>query len=165
MVEISTSLPLKEKDDVRAATCRSFRRDSESSSSSLMPSEKYSCSLSPLMFTKGSTAIEYGGGVNVGAVVSTLDAVPEEAEGAAMCFEIQNLSKTKYASARITTVPITATAKFAPRAAQPIRLIAGAAADSPLAGARMAIDVSGDSRRCTRSTKAGGVSPPGRRVH
>ena len=109
--------------------------------------------LPPLMFTKGSTAIECGGGVNVRAVVSTLGAVPEEAEGAAMCFEIQNQSKTKYASARITTVPITATAKFAPRAAQPIRLIAGAAADSPPAGARMAVDVSGDSRRCTRSMR------------
>ena len=54
----STSLPLKENADVRAATLRALIRDSAFSSSSAMPSEKYSCSGSLLMLTKGSTAIE-----------------------------------------------------------------------------------------------------------
>src|SRR5258705_8962995 len=52
------SLPLNENDDVRAVTCNCGIFASRLSSSSEMPSEKYSCSLSLLMFTNGSTAIE-----------------------------------------------------------------------------------------------------------
>src|SRR5215467_3304154 len=58
-----TSLPLKEKDEVRAVTCSSLMRARELRISSVSPSEKYSCSLSPLMFTNGNTAIECGGGL------------------------------------------------------------------------------------------------------
>ena len=55
---MSTSLPLNENDEVRAITrsCGIFA--SRFSSSSEMPSEKYSWSLSELMFTNGSTATE-----------------------------------------------------------------------------------------------------------
>src|ERR1700729_186582 len=110
-------------------------RASEFRSSSVSPSEKYSWSLSPLMFAKGSTAIECGGGVN--------------AVDAAKGFEIQNLSATKYAS-------IARTPDFALRGARAGSLRPGAAPDTAL---------NGDSRRLIRSTNAGGVSPPGRRVH
>src|SRR4029077_1340883 len=63
-VAMSGCSPWNEKDEVRAATCSSLIRESELSSSSVSPSEKYSCSLSPLRFTNGSTAIECGGGLN-----------------------------------------------------------------------------------------------------
>ena len=52
---------------MRAATCSSLISASELSSSSVSPSEKYSCSLSPLRFTNGSTAIECGGGLKAAA--------------------------------------------------------------------------------------------------
>src|SRR5262249_10883088 len=52
------SLPLKENDEVRAATRRDGFLARALSSSSASPSEKYSLSASPLMFTKGRTAIE-----------------------------------------------------------------------------------------------------------
>ena len=55
---MSTSLPLNENDEVRAMTRSSGTCARRLSSSSEMPSAKYSCSLSALMFTKGSTAIE-----------------------------------------------------------------------------------------------------------
>ena len=58
MVLMSASLPLNEKDDVRAETCSSLIRARELSISSVNPSEKYSCSLSPLIFTNGNTATE-----------------------------------------------------------------------------------------------------------
>src|SRR5882762_8785407 len=61
-VTMSGCSPWNENDDVRAATRSSLIRVSELRSSSVRPSEKYSCSLSPLKFTNGSTAIEYGGG-------------------------------------------------------------------------------------------------------
>src|SRR5262249_50059359 len=53
---------LNEKEEVRAATCSPSMWDKELSSSSVSPSEKYSCSLSPLIFTNGRTATECGGG-------------------------------------------------------------------------------------------------------
>ena len=62
MVLILTSLPLNENAEVRAATWSSLISLRELSSSSVRPSEKYYCSLSRLIFTKGSTAIECGGG-------------------------------------------------------------------------------------------------------
>src|ERR1700722_19220739 len=62
MVPMSVSLPLNENAEVRAATWSSLTSVRELSSSSVSPSEKYSCSLSPLMLTNGSTAIECGGG-------------------------------------------------------------------------------------------------------
>src|SRR5215472_3747436 len=52
---------LKENDEARAATCRPLIWVSEWSSSSVRPSEKYSCSLSPLRFTNGNTAMKGGG--------------------------------------------------------------------------------------------------------
>jgi hypothetical protein len=58
MVATSTSFPLNEKDDVRAMTRSWGICASRLSSSSERPSEKYSCSLSELMLTSGSTAID-----------------------------------------------------------------------------------------------------------
>src|SRR5215472_691305 len=55
---------LNENEEVRPATCSPSISASELSSSSVSPSEKYSCSLSPLRFTNGKTAIECGGGAN-----------------------------------------------------------------------------------------------------
>jgi hypothetical protein len=52
------SLPLNANDDVRAVTCNCGIFASRFSSSSEMPSEKYSFDFSSLMFTNGSTAIE-----------------------------------------------------------------------------------------------------------
>src|ERR1700741_4380723 len=76
---------------------------SELSSSSVSPSEKYSCSLSPLKLTNGSTAMECGGGLKaaalpaIGAVCGKVSAAG--GPGRAVCFESQNLSATKYAQA------------------------------------------------------------------
>src|SRR6516165_11763175 len=61
-VAISGCTPWNENDEVRAATCSSLMRDSELSSSSVSPSLKYAWLASPLIFTKGNTAIECGGG-------------------------------------------------------------------------------------------------------
>src|SRR5882762_6491829 len=63
-----------EREEVRAATCNSLISASELSSSSVSPSEKYSCSLSPLRFAKGSTAIECGGGLNAAVAAGTAGA-------------------------------------------------------------------------------------------
>src|ERR1700722_16916539 len=98
------------------------------------------------MFTNGSTATECGGGL--------------KALDVARCFEIQNLSATKYASAAKTTATIASRTGFDLREARTGSLSPGAAPDTALNG-----DSSGDSRRLIRSTKAGGVSPSGRRVH
>jgi hypothetical protein len=61
------------------------------------------------MFTNGNTAIECGGGVKAGASVGAAVAgVPVLTVGDAVtCFEIQNLSATKYASAAKTTATVT----------------------------------------------------------
>src|SRR5579863_3815203 len=139
IVAMSVSLPLNENAEVRAATCNSLISASELSSSSVSPSEKYSCSLSPLRFTNGSTAIECGGGAKAVA-----DGVK--------CFEIQ-----KYAdAAKTTTATIASSTGFDRQVARTGSLIAGVAPDTALNG-----DSSGDSRRFIRSTKAGGVSPAG----
>src|SRR6516164_1240122 len=53
---------LNEKDEARAATRSPSISTRELMSSSVRPSEKYSWSLSPLMLTNGSTAMEGGGG-------------------------------------------------------------------------------------------------------
>src|ERR1700721_278649 len=68
IVPMSVFVPLNENAEVRAATCNSLISESELSSSSVSPSEKYSCSLSPLMFTNGSTAIEWTGGAKAAAL-------------------------------------------------------------------------------------------------
>ena len=57
-VRRSSFLPLNWNDDVRAATRSPGIRTRWFKSSSDSPSEKYSCSLSELMFTKGITAME-----------------------------------------------------------------------------------------------------------
>src|SRR5271156_4233210 len=100
---MSVSLPLNENAEVRAATCSSLISASELSSSSVSPSEKYSCSLSPLRFTNGNTAIECGGGLKLGAAGSAvaLDAMSPAA--APECLETQSLSATRNANAAETT--------------------------------------------------------------
>src|SRR6266403_1711671 len=55
---MSTVLPLYVNDEFRAITNKDFNRDKEVMMSSAIPSAKYSCSGSPLMFVNGSTAIE-----------------------------------------------------------------------------------------------------------
>src|SRR6516164_2104510 len=110
MVPISVSLPLNEKADVRAATCSSLMRERSLSSSSESPSEKYSCSLSPLMFTKGSTAIECGGGLKAAAVAGAAATVCAGSAaggvGGGACRETENLSTAMYATATATSAPI-----------------------------------------------------------
>ena len=54
----STGLPLYMKLELRAITNSHLMRDNPVVMSSTIPSAKYSCSGSPLMFWKGSTAIE-----------------------------------------------------------------------------------------------------------
>ncbi len=54
---MSTSFPLNEKAEVREVTCSFGFFASTFSSSSVNPSEKYSCSLSVLRFVNGKTAI------------------------------------------------------------------------------------------------------------
>src|ERR1700689_4509554 len=97
------------------------------------------------MFAKGSTAIECGGGLKADA---------------ARGFEIQNLSATMYASVARMTQTIASRTGFDLREPRTGSLSPGAAPDTAFNG-----DSSGDSRRLIRSTKAGGVSRPGRRVH
>src|SRR5262249_54437620 len=58
ILRTSSALPLKAKEEVRAATVSAGTWASMSSSVSERPSEKYSLSLSALMLTKGSTAID-----------------------------------------------------------------------------------------------------------
>src|SRR5215469_4116836 len=94
-VAMSGCSPWNEKDEVGAATCSWLIRDSELSSSSVRPSEKYCCSLSPLMLMNGSTAMECGGGVK--AAGDALAGAAGGVGGDAGCLEIQNLSATKYA--------------------------------------------------------------------
>src|SRR5579872_7626334 len=73
---------LNEKDEVRAATCNPSMCVRELSSSSVSPSEKYSCSLSPLKLTNGNTAMECGGGLNATALVdATLTGRPDCEDG------------------------------------------------------------------------------------
>jgi hypothetical protein len=55
---MSTARPLKVKLELRAMTNNDLNRESAVMISSTMPSAKYSCSGSPLMFWNGSTAIE-----------------------------------------------------------------------------------------------------------
>ena len=55
---MSGRCPLKEKDELRATTNKLGIFDKSVIKSSAIPSEKYSCSGSPLMLSKGSTAIE-----------------------------------------------------------------------------------------------------------
>ena len=68
-------------------------RARELSNSSDRPSEKYSCSLSPLMFTNGSTAMECGGGPKAAGAV--LAGAAGAVGGDAWYFENQNLSMPK----------------------------------------------------------------------
>src|ERR1700758_1433636 len=95
---MSVLVPLNEKEEVRAATCSSLISARELSSSSVRPSEKYSWSLSPLMFTNGSTAIECGGGLKA-AGGAPGDDVAFDVARAAAGFEIHGLLMSRYASA------------------------------------------------------------------
>src|SRR5271165_4692186 len=52
-----TALPLYMNEELRAITKNQRSLDSAVMTSSLIPSEKYSCSGSPLMLVKGSTAM------------------------------------------------------------------------------------------------------------
>src|SRR5207302_5518191 len=120
---------LNENEEVRAATCNPLISASELSSSSVSPSEKYSCSLSPLRFTNGSTAIECGGG---------LKAVPDGVK----CFEIQ-----KYPGpAKTTTTTIASSTGLDRQVARTGSLSPGAAPDTALNS-----DSSGDNRQIGRA--------------
>src|SRR6266446_8226049 len=56
---MSSFLPLKANDDVRALTCNPVIFESALINSSLTPSLRYSSFLSALMFTNGSTAMDF----------------------------------------------------------------------------------------------------------
>src|SRR5215469_16747736 len=100
-----------ENEEVRAATCSPLILESELSSSSVSPSEKYSCSLSPLIFTNGSTAMECGGGLK--AAGNAGDDVAPDVAGSAACFEIHGLLMSRYASAAtISTATTTGRARL-----------------------------------------------------
>src|SRR5580700_6968905 len=135
-------------------------RAKELSNSSVIPSEKYSWLASPLRFTNGSTAIECGGGskaaVAPGSAVARDAVFPADVPG---CLKTQDLPATRNASATKTTTT-TITTGVGLRRARTGSLIARAAPDTALRA-----ESCGDNRRFIRSTKAGGVSPPGRRVH
>src|ERR1700691_6669585 len=119
--------PWNENEDVRAATCSSLIRESELSSSSVSPSEKYSCSLSPLMFTNGSTAMECGGGLKAAAPGSAVVRDAVSPAGVLGCLETQNLSAIRYASAAQTTMPTATVIPSAGFALRGSRTTAGAA--------------------------------------
>ena len=104
MVVMSGCSPWKENDDVRAATCSSLRRERELRSSSVRPSENYSCSLSPLIFTNGSTAIECGGGLKFATVAGTVLGAPGLAFGCITRHACQPPKTTTRAPAAATTI-------------------------------------------------------------
>src|SRR5262245_2705548 len=66
----STACPLKTNDEFLAITSRFLNRLSSVIMSSVRPSEKYSCSESPDMLMKGSTAIEGLSDTDFGAATS-----------------------------------------------------------------------------------------------
>src|SRR6266705_5612844 len=67
---MSTALPLKVNDELRAITNSDLKRDSAVMMSSTIPSAKYSCSGSPDMFWNGSTAMDGLSGRAGGCAVS-----------------------------------------------------------------------------------------------
>src|SRR5215468_6672657 len=116
------------------------------------------------MLTNGSTAMECGGGVK--AAGAALAGATGGVGGDARCLEIQNLSATKYASTA-RTATVTHSPRFdheSPRIGRRVLSVASDTEDAVgcAVGAR---SCAGDRRRHTRSAKAGGVSPAGRRVH
>ncbi len=159
IVPRSVSFPWKEKADVRAATCSPLISARELRISSVRPSEKYSCSLSPLKLMNGRTATECAGGVKAATSAAT---VGDDAES----FPIQPLSMAKYATAEKSN---TATASDSPLVSDPkarpdVRSVPPDPAWGLVDGGIFA-GVSDDNRRLMRSTKAEVVSPAGRRVH
>src|SRR3981081_1357040 len=108
-------------------------RARELSISSVSPSEKYSCSLSPLIFTNGSTAIECGGGAK--AVGAALAGAAGGVGGDAGFLWIQNSSMPKEASAPATTTARTiGSACFDRQGVATRSLVSGVAADPRAAG-------------------------------
>src|SRR6266481_654711 len=107
-------------------------RARELSNSSDRPSEKYSCSLSPLMFTNGKTAMECGGGAKAAgaALAGAAGGVSD-----AWYFENQNLSMPKEASAAATTTARTkGSARFDRQSVATRSLVGSVAADPGAAG-------------------------------
>src|ERR1700733_14046551 len=153
-VVMSGCCPWNENDEIRAATCSSLMLEREFSNSSVSPSEKYSCSLSPLMLTNGSTAIECGGGLKAAAGSVPARAAVSAADVLAD-LEARNLSATKYASAARTTASIASTTGHDLRAPRAGSLTVAVAPDATLNGTG-----SGDSRCLIRSMNAAEVSPP-----
>src|ERR1700751_6091214 len=160
---MSVSFPLKEKAEVRAATCSPLMRERSLRSSSERPSEKYSCALSPLMLTNGSTAMEWGGGAKAAGAAGENVAL-DVARGSAG-FEVHGLLINTYArGARASTATPTGRAR---RNFESARVGSGIG-DEPeaaLAGDLAVVGGSGDSRRLIRATNSGGASPPGNPVH
>src|SRR5262249_22153388 len=96
------SLPLNENADVRAVTLSPLILVNALMISSASPSLKYSCSLLPLMLTKGRTAID-GGQTLAGLVVSCSKAASrsrafwKRCEG---CFDKQRFTISDIGDAR-----------------------------------------------------------------
>ena len=72
---------------MRAITKSDWKRDSSVMMSSVMPSVKYSCSGSPLMFWNGSTAIDGLSGKRERYVAAAASAVVGAGAGAAVAFQ------------------------------------------------------------------------------
>src|SRR5262249_26220907 len=112
----------------------------------------------------GSTAIECCGGLKAaGAAAEGAAGAAGAAAGA--CFSIPSLVTPKYVRAATTTTAIPSSRGLDDEVTRTDVPPTGAALDAALAVGRVIVAASGDTKRCTRSTKAGGVSPPGRRVH
>ena len=104
IARMSSLLPLKANEEVRAATCNPDTFDSAVIRSSVMPSLKYSFSGSELMFTNGNTAIVFCGGVGTGASAATWTSGTADA-GGTLSREFSHHAST--AIARPTRVNIT----------------------------------------------------------
>jgi len=125
------------------------------------PSEKYSCSLSPLKLTNGSTAIECGGGLKTTGAGAALG-LDDDSTG----FEIQSLSMTKYAIAPKTTATVAPSSHcFDRRAAWTGACGSPTARELALAATPGGIEALPDNKPRIRSTKGRPVAPAGRRVH
>src|SRR6516225_11619468 len=112
--------------------------------SSVNPSEKYSCSLSPLMFTNGSTAMECGGGLKPAAgegFALVLEAVFGVEGVACECCGRQSLSAMRYVS------PIASSALMTHSTIFDARVGCGDGME-----ARAMVDPDGIAMRCERST-------------
>ena len=100
---MSTCLPLKEKQEVREATCNPGTLERAPMISSVIPSLKYSFSGSALMLARGSTAMALAAGALLGASGGVRWAAPFGRSTSAKWAAVGKRSTAARASARVTT--------------------------------------------------------------